>query len=154
MATGTYGFAAEQYTLARQKTRQEDILRNLRNREISVDSDSRDRITSCSDLNMLDTWMDRSVTIPEIADVVPGLKTQVCLRPSSAVSNAPGSAALRGAATTPPVGQGERLGIGVHLPTQVPHAGAGLQALLGQAFGEGLVGVEGRVLAVHVVQSD
>lgn len=45
------------------------ILRNLKNRGVSVDEHSRDRIASCLDAETLDTWLDRSVEITEIAEL-------------------------------------------------------------------------------------
>lgn len=45
------------------------ILRILKNRDIPVDGHSRDRIASCTDVETLDTWLDRSVTITEITQL-------------------------------------------------------------------------------------
>ncbi|MEV0176802.1 hypothetical protein AB0I00_37530 [Streptomyces sp. NPDC050803] len=39
------------------------VLRNLTNRGIPVSEDVRARISSCTDLDLLDTWLDRSVTV-------------------------------------------------------------------------------------------
>lgn len=69
MATGTYGFVSEQRRLAREETRKEDILRILMNRKIVVDAHSREQIASCSDMDTLETWFDRSLTITEIAEL-------------------------------------------------------------------------------------
>lgn len=69
MATGTYEFVSEQRRLSREETRKEDILRNLQNRKIAVDAHSRERITSCSDMDTLETWFDRSVAISEIGEL-------------------------------------------------------------------------------------
>lgn len=69
MATGTYGFVSEQRRLEREETRKEDILRILKNRKIVVDAHSREQIASCSDMDTLETWFDRSLTITEIAEL-------------------------------------------------------------------------------------
>lgn len=45
------------------------ILRSLKNRGIPVNDHSRDRIVSCSDMETLDTWLDRFLEITEIAEL-------------------------------------------------------------------------------------
>lgn len=77
MTTETYGFVSEQRRLAREEARKEtreevrkeDILRILKNRKIVVDADSRERITSCGDMEILDAWFDRSLAITEIGEL-------------------------------------------------------------------------------------
>lgn len=69
MATGTYEFASEQRTLGRADGEAKSVLRNLKNRGIAVDKDSRERITSCTDVETLDTWLDRSLTVTTIAEL-------------------------------------------------------------------------------------
>ncbi|MER5911619.1 hypothetical protein ABT124_14185 [Streptomyces sp. NPDC001982] len=45
------------------KARAEDILRILTLRGIDVSETARERITSCSDLEVLGTWLDRTLTV-------------------------------------------------------------------------------------------
>ena len=53
----------------RAKSRAEDILRILDKRGISVDDDSRDQIVSCTDLDTLGAWLDRSLTATQVSDL-------------------------------------------------------------------------------------
>ncbi|MDO0933379.1 hypothetical protein QQY66_17415 [Streptomyces sp. DG2A-72] len=45
------------------KARAEDILRILDRRGIEVSDAVREQVTSCSDLEVLGTWLDRSLTV-------------------------------------------------------------------------------------------
>lgn len=45
------------------------VLRNLKNRGIPVDDRSRARIIACTDVETLDTWLDRSLTVAEVTDL-------------------------------------------------------------------------------------
>ncbi|MEU5178592.1 hypothetical protein [Streptomyces longwoodensis] len=47
----------------RRKVRAEDILRVLRVRGIEVPEAVRERVSSCGDLEVLGTWLDRAVTV-------------------------------------------------------------------------------------------
>jgi hypothetical protein len=53
----------------RAKSRAEDILRILDKRGIAVDDDSRDQIVSCTDLDTLGAWLDRSLTATQVSDL-------------------------------------------------------------------------------------
>ena len=48
------------------------ILRNLKNRGVPVDAHSRDPIASCADTETLDAWLDRSVVVTEMAELLKG----------------------------------------------------------------------------------
>lgn len=77
MATGTFPFKsqfrleaeAEGHVKGGVKARTEDILRVLGRRGIEVDDESRTRITSCTDLDTLGTYLDRSLTAATAADL-------------------------------------------------------------------------------------
>ncbi len=45
------------------KTTARNILRVLERRGVTVGDDARDRITSCTDRHMLESWLDRAVTV-------------------------------------------------------------------------------------------
>jgi hypothetical protein len=45
------------------------VLRNLKNRGIPVDDHSRSRIMTCADVETLDTWLDRSLTVTEVTEL-------------------------------------------------------------------------------------
>jgi hypothetical protein len=49
--------------------RAEAILRILDRRGIVVDDDARQTITSCADLDTLDTWLDRSLTATQVSEL-------------------------------------------------------------------------------------
>jgi hypothetical protein len=49
--------------------RAEDILRILDKRGIAVDDTSRERVLSCTDLDTLDAWLDRSLTAAQVSDL-------------------------------------------------------------------------------------
>jgi hypothetical protein len=53
----------------RAKSRAEDILRILDKRGIAVDDDSREQIVSCTDLDTLGAWLDRSLTATQVGDL-------------------------------------------------------------------------------------
>lgn len=69
MATETYEFISETRAKARGEGEAKALLRNLKNRGIAVDPHSLDRIKSCTDIDTLDTWLDRSLTITTIDDL-------------------------------------------------------------------------------------
>lgn len=73
LATGQYEFVAEMRRQGReegQKTgRSESILRILENRTVVVDARTRERITSCSDMETLDAWFDRALTTTETSEL-------------------------------------------------------------------------------------
>jgi hypothetical protein len=60
---------AEGRVEGRVEGRAEDILRILGKRGIEVDEDSHDRIASCTDLDTLGTWLDRSLTAAQVGDL-------------------------------------------------------------------------------------
>ncbi len=45
------------------------VLRVLNRRGLSVDDDSRRRIESCTDLDQLDEWIDRAVTVTDVSQL-------------------------------------------------------------------------------------
>jgi hypothetical protein len=45
------------------------VLRKLKNRGIPVDAHSHNRIIACTDVETLDTWLDRSLTVTEVTDL-------------------------------------------------------------------------------------
>jgi hypothetical protein len=45
------------------------VLRILKNRGIPVDAHSYNRIITCTDVETLDTWLDRSLTVTEVTDL-------------------------------------------------------------------------------------
>ena len=47
----------------------EAILRVLDKRGVAVDDGSRQRITSCTDLDTLGTWLDRSLTAAQVSEL-------------------------------------------------------------------------------------
>ncbi|MBO0803063.1 MAG: hypothetical protein J2P25_08315 [Nocardiopsaceae bacterium] len=47
----------------------EDILRILKKRHVSVDKASRELIEGCTDLKTLETWLDRSLDVEEVAEL-------------------------------------------------------------------------------------
>ena len=53
----------------RAQSRAADILRILDRRGIAVDSDARQRIESCGDLEALGSWLDRSITAEKASDL-------------------------------------------------------------------------------------
>ncbi|MBC9725216.1 hypothetical protein [Streptomyces sp. TRM68367] len=53
----------------RAEGRAEDILRILALRGVEIPEDARERITSCTDLDVLSTWFDRSLTVTNTEDL-------------------------------------------------------------------------------------
>lgn len=45
------------------------ILRILERRKVKVDDDSRERIESCTDLELLGTWLDRSLDVETVSEL-------------------------------------------------------------------------------------
>ena len=45
------------------------ILRVLERRKVKVDDDSRERIESCTDLELLGTWLDRSLDVEAVGEL-------------------------------------------------------------------------------------
>ena len=43
------------------------VLKILENRGVPVDERSQDRIASCTEIEMLNIWLDRSIEVTEIA---------------------------------------------------------------------------------------
>lgn len=69
MATGSYQFMSETRATAMASGEVKALLRVLKNRGIPVDSHSADRIKACTDMDTLDTWLDRSLTITKIDEL-------------------------------------------------------------------------------------
>jgi hypothetical protein len=60
---------AQGEAVGRAESRAEDILRILDKRGIEVDDDSHDRIASCTDLDILGAWLDRSLAAAQVGDL-------------------------------------------------------------------------------------
>jgi hypothetical protein len=45
------------------------VLRILHRRKVALDDASRQRIESCADVKMLETWLDRSLTAATVGDL-------------------------------------------------------------------------------------
>jgi hypothetical protein len=56
----------------RAQGRAEDILRILERRDIETPDTVRDRVSSCTDLDTLDTWFDRALTATTAEDLFTG----------------------------------------------------------------------------------
>lgn len=56
----------------RVESRAGDILRILERRKVEVDDDSRERIESCTDLETLGTWLDRSLDVKAVGELFTG----------------------------------------------------------------------------------
>jgi hypothetical protein len=77
MATRTYPFVSQMRLQGREEGREEGrletlaaaILKVLDGRGIAVDGDTRTRIASCRDADVLDTWLDRAVIVAEASDL-------------------------------------------------------------------------------------
>lgn len=63
MATRTYPFVSRTRLEGEAKGKAEAILKVLGRRSIEVDDESRERIKSCTDLAVLDGWLDRSFDV-------------------------------------------------------------------------------------------
>jgi len=74
MATGTYEVKSEflrrYYTEGRAEGEVRALLAILNARGISVPDDAHTRITECTDLDQLDTWLRRAATASTIQDVL------------------------------------------------------------------------------------
>jgi hypothetical protein len=77
MATRTFPFVSEMREQGREEGREEArvktlagaVLKVLNRRGIEVDEDSRARIESCGDADVLDTWLDRSVVVASASEL-------------------------------------------------------------------------------------
>jgi len=69
MATNAYSYVSEQRSQGRAEGRAVDILRILDRRGIDVDDASRERIESCTDIDVLGTWLDRSLDATTATDI-------------------------------------------------------------------------------------
>jgi hypothetical protein len=73
MATRTYPFISQMRLQGREEGRMEilaaAIFKVFDGRGIAVDEDSRTRIESCRDADVLDKWLDRAVTAAKASDL-------------------------------------------------------------------------------------
>lgn len=77
MATRTFPFVSQVRLQAREEGREEArletlaaaIFKVLDGRGIAIDQDSRARIDSCCDADVLDTWLDRAVIVVKVGDL-------------------------------------------------------------------------------------
>jgi hypothetical protein len=73
MATRTYPFVSQLRLQGREEGRAEGIASSILNvldsRGIAVDTDSRTRIESCHDADVLGTWLRRAVTVAKASDL-------------------------------------------------------------------------------------
>ena len=77
MATVTYPYVSSIRSQGREEGREEGraqgeaaaVLRILAKRGIAVDDKSRERIGSCTDLDLLGTWLDRSLTAEQVDEL-------------------------------------------------------------------------------------
>jgi hypothetical protein len=81
MATVAYPYVSSIRSQGREEGRQEGrqegraqgeaaaVLRVLAKRGIAVDDKSRERIESCTDLDLLGTWLDRSLTAEQVDEL-------------------------------------------------------------------------------------
>lgn len=77
MATRTYPFGSQMRLQGREEGREQGrlealaaaILKVLDGRGIAVDGDSRTRIASCRDADVLDMWLDRAVIVAKASDL-------------------------------------------------------------------------------------
>jgi hypothetical protein len=73
MATGTYEFASqlrkEGEAIGEARGEAKSVLKILKNRGILVDAHSRDRITACTDVTTLDTWLDDAFTVDKVTEL-------------------------------------------------------------------------------------
>lgn len=69
MATVTYPYVSSIRSQGRAEGRAADVLRILDKRGIAVDDESRERIEACTDLDLLGTWLDRSLTARQVAEL-------------------------------------------------------------------------------------
>jgi hypothetical protein len=69
MATNTYAYVSELRAQGRAEGEAAAILRVLNRRGIAVDDASRERIESCTDIEVLGTWLDRSIDAKQVSDL-------------------------------------------------------------------------------------
>lgn len=73
MSTGTYQFQSEwalrHINRGRAEGRAEDVLTVLAARGVAIPEGARSRITSCTDLDQLDTWLRRAVHVESVGDL-------------------------------------------------------------------------------------
>jgi hypothetical protein len=73
MATETFRYMSETRVKGRIQGRVEEgaraVLRVLKRRDVAVDDDSRKRIESCTNLETLETWLDRAVTAHKVKEL-------------------------------------------------------------------------------------
>ena len=77
MATVTYPYVSSIRSQGREEGREEGraqgeaaaVLRILGKRGVVVDGTSRERIESCTDLDLLGTWLDRSLTAQQVDEL-------------------------------------------------------------------------------------
>ncbi len=73
MATRTYPFVSQTRLQGREEGRAEGlavaILKVLDRRGVEVDDDSRQRIASCTETDVLDTWLDHSFVVAKASDL-------------------------------------------------------------------------------------
>lgn len=73
VSTGTYQFQSEwalrHINRGRAEGRAEDVLTVLTARGVAIPQAARSRITSCTDLDQLDTWLRRAVHVESIGDL-------------------------------------------------------------------------------------
>ena len=73
MATVAYPYVSSIRSQGREEGRAQGeaaaVLRVLAKRGIAVDDKSRERIESCTDLDLLGTWLDRSLTAEQVDEL-------------------------------------------------------------------------------------
>jgi hypothetical protein len=73
MATETFRYMSETRVKGRIEGRVEEgvraVLRVLKRRDVAVDDNSRERIESCTNLETLETWLDRAVTAHKVKEL-------------------------------------------------------------------------------------
>ncbi|GHH06800.1 hypothetical protein [Streptomyces lanatus] len=62
---GSNTIVEESWNKGRAESKAEDILRILGVRGIEVSDSVRERVTSCTDLGVLGTWLDRSLSVTD-----------------------------------------------------------------------------------------
>ncbi|MFE5259348.1 hypothetical protein [Streptomyces coelicoflavus] len=60
---GSNSIVEESWLKGRAEARAESILRVLKVRGIEIPDSVRERVTSCTDLDVLGTWLDRSLSV-------------------------------------------------------------------------------------------
>jgi hypothetical protein len=69
MATNTFSYVSKLRAEGRAEGEAAAILRILNRRGIDVDDASRERIESCTDIEVLGTWLDRSLDATQASDL-------------------------------------------------------------------------------------